>query len=196
MQKSKKSSKNKKPIIIFIYGPQAVGKFTVAKILNKKLGYKFAHNHHINDFVDEIFIRGTSERNDMVERLRYNLLESAIRAKINLIVTHCYSHDFISSTGLSDPKYVQTLEKRLVKLGGKFCGIHLKASNKELLRRVGMSSRKEFNKITSKKRMRELLLICDWQTSPKLKNNLIIDNTKLSPQKVADIIIKHFKLKF
>ena len=29
----------------------------------------------------------------------------------------------------------------------------------------------------------------------QLKNNFIIDNTKLSPNKVANMIIKHFKLK-
>ena len=195
MKRLKKSSKNRKPIVIFFYGPIAVGKLTVAKILSKKLGYKLAHNHHVNDFVEEVFVRHTYEANYMKEFLRYALLENMIKAKINFVATHCYWQNFVSKTGLTDPKYVKTLEKKLTKLGAKFYPVHLKASNKELLRRVSMNSRKAFRKLHSKKKMREYLSRLDLQTSPKLKNNYIIDNTNLSPQRVADMIIKHFKLK-
>ncbi|MBI2627580.1 AAA family ATPase [Candidatus Nomurabacteria bacterium] len=195
MKKLKKSLKNKKPVTIFIYGPMAVGKLTVAKILSKKLEYKMTHNHSLNDLVDELFIRGTYVRNAMVERLRYNLLENAVKAKINFVTTHCYAHNYISPTGLTDPKYVKTLEKKLTKLGAKFYPVHLKASSKELLRRVNMNSRKTFGKLIDKKIMHKFILNKDWQTSPKLKNNLVIDNTNLSPQKVSGLIIKHFKIK-
>ena len=173
----------------------AVGKLTVATILSKKLGYKLSHNHLLNNFVSAIFTHKTPKYNVMVERLRYDLLENAVKAKINLVTTHCYAHNFISTTGLSDPEYVQTLEKKLTKLGARFLPVHLKASNKELLNRVSNNSRKQFRKLTDKKIMREHILNRDWQTSPKLKNNLVIDNTNLPPKKVADMIIKHFKLK-
>ncbi len=43
--------------------------------------------------------------------------------------------------------------------------------------------------------MRKLILDKDWQNSPRLRNNLIVNNTNLSPQKVSDMIIKHFKIK-
>lgn len=195
MKKLKKLLKNKKPVVIFIYGPVAVGKLTVAKILSKRLKYKLAHNHHTNDFVDKVFTRRTFARDDIVERLRSDLLKSAVKAKINLVTTHCYAHNFISTTGLSDPKYLKTLEKKLTKLGANFYAVHLRASPKELLRRLSLDSRKEFKKLRDKKRMHELLSICDWNTSPKLKNNLVIDNTNISAKKVSNIIIKHFKLK-
>ena len=195
MKKLKRLSKNRKSVVVFIYGPIAVGKFTVANILSKKLGYKLAHNHTLNDFVDNIFTRTTYARNIMVERLRYDLLKNAVKAKINLITTHCYSHNFISTTGLSDPKYVETLEKQLTKLGAKFFGVHLKAEGKELLYRVSMNSRRKFRKLRDRQAMCACLFTNDWQTSPKLKNNLIINNTHLSPQKVSDMIIKHFKIK-
>ena len=194
MKKSKKSSKSKKPVVIFIYGPIAAGKLTVAKILSKKLGYKLIHNHHLNDFIEEVFERGSYANHAMKDFLRYYLLENSVKAKMNIITTHCYSHDWISKTGLSDPKYVETLEKKLTELGAIFYPLRLKASSEELLRRVSMSSRQEFRKLTNKKIMRKLALKHDWQTSPRLKNNLVIDNTKLSPQKVSDMVIKHFKI--
>ena len=182
-------------MVIFIYGPIAVGKITVAKILSKKLGFKLVHNHHLNDFVDEVFERGSYASHAMKDFLRYHLLENTVKAKIDTVTTHCYSHNWVSKTGLSDPKYVATLEKKLTKFGARFFPIHLKASDKELLRRVNMSSRKAFGKLTDKKIMRNLIKNNDWQTSPKLKNNLVIDNTNFSPKKVSDIVIKHFKIK-
>jgi len=195
MKKLKKSSKNKTATVIFIYGPIAVGKFTVAKILSKRLGYKLTHNHALNDLVDGIFTRGTYANGVMKDRLRYDLLENAVKTGISLVTTHAYSHNYISPAGLTDPKYVQTQEKKLTKLGAQFYAIHLKASNKELLHRVNMSSRKAFGKLIDKKIMRKFISQKDWQTSPKLKNNLIIDNTNLSPKKVSDMIIEHFEIK-
>lgn len=195
MKKLKKSSKNRKPTVVFIYGPQAVSKFTVSTLLSKKLGYKLAHNHHLNDFVNEIFPRHSYASDVIKDFLRPYLLENVVKAKLNLVTTHCYSHNFVSKTGLSDPKYVETLEKNLFRLGAKFCPVHLKANNVELLRRVTMASRKKFQKLTEQKRMKYLSKICDWDTSPKLKNNFVINNTNIPPRKTANIIIKHFKLR-
>jgi deoxyadenosine/deoxycytidine kinase len=195
MKRLKRLSKSKKPTVVFIYGPIAVGKLTVAKILSKKLGYKLTHNHALNNMVDELFTRGTHENGVIKDRLRYDLIESAVKAKINFVTTHCYAQNYVSTAGLTDPKYVETLAKNVAKLGANFYPVHLKANDKELLRRVSMNSRKEFRKLTDKKIMRKIIHTHDWQTSPSLKNNLVIDNTNLSPKKVSDMTIKHFKLK-
>lgn len=195
MKRLKKLSKNKKPTVVFIYGPIAVGKLTVAKILSEKLGYKLSHNHHINDFLKEVFGGSNYLSDRMKERLRYYFLKNVVEAKINLVVTHCYDHNFVSRTGLSDPKYVETLEKRLTNLGATFFPVHIKADSKALLKRVSMASRQKFYKLVDKKIMREILPKKDYNTSPKLKNNLVIDNTDLSPKKVVNMIIKHFKIK-
>jgi|GEM_PF-3574071 len=40
----------KKPIVIVLYGPMAVGKLTVAQKLSKKLKMKLSHNHLLNNF--------------------------------------------------------------------------------------------------------------------------------------------------
>lgn len=173
----------------------AVGKLTVAKVLSKKLKYKLVHNHLLNDFLLEFFDRHTYEINYMKDTLRYALLESLLGAGTNVVATHAYSHDFISLAGLSDPKFVKDMERRLTKMGAKFCPVHLKASNNELLRRVSLPSRKEFKKLVDKRLMHEFNQTKDWQISPKLKNNFIVDNTNISPEKVANMIIKHFKLK-
>lgn len=194
MPKSKKSS-NKKPIVVFIYGPIATGKLTVAKILSEKLGYKLSHNHHIADFVQEIFDFGTYESHALKLDMRYMVPEHLARAGENFVMTYAYSHNFVYKTGLKDPKFVENLEKKLTKLGAKFYSIHLFAKKEELLNRVNKKSREEFKKLTDKKIMKEWIENNDLISSPKLKNHIFVDNTNLSPKKVADIIIKHFKLK-
>lgn len=40
--------------LIYIYGPPASGKLTVAKELEKLTKYKLFHNHLINDVISEI----------------------------------------------------------------------------------------------------------------------------------------------
>ncbi len=187
--------KVKKPIVVFIYGPFAVGKLTVAKILSKKLGYKLIHNHHLNDFLLEIFDRHSYELDFMKDNMRYSLLENVVKTKTSIVATHAYTHNFVSRTGLSDPKFIQDMSYKLEKAGSRFLPVHLKAQSEELLKRVSMSSRKKFKKLTSKKIMLQEISRKDWQTSPKLKNNFIIDNTNLSPEKVSNMIIKKFNLK-
>lgn len=194
MKKLKKSS-NKKPVVIFIYGPIAVGKLTVAKILSKKLGYRLAHNHHINDFVDETFEFGSYGSDFMKDKLRDFIIENLAKSGVNFVVTHCYSHDYVSKAGLTDQKYVKRLEGKLLKMGAKFYPVHLTANPDELLNRVAENSRKNFKKLIDKKKiMQDWIAKSDIKNFPKLKNQLVIDNTNISAKQVAEMVIKHFKL--
>ncbi len=180
----------KKPLAIIVYGTVAVGKLTVAKALEKELGYKLTHNHLINDLVWSIFDRGTYEANSLIERLRYELYEDAIRKGVSIIVTHAYSDTYISPTGLSDPEYMKTLEDKIEHAGGTAVFVHLQASPEALLERVQGESRKAFRKLTDlsimKLRLEDKSL--DVTTSAPVKDNLVIDNTDLSPESVVEII--------
>lgn len=181
-----------KPIAIILYGVVAVGKLTVARALQEKLGYRLTHNHLINDLVWSIFDRGTLEGNRLIERLRYELYEEAIKQGVNVIITHCYSHDYISPTGLTDPQYLQDLEKRLEAVGARTLFVHLQAQRSALLERVEGESRREYRKLTDVSKMKEYLdsKNLDIQTSAPVKNNLVIDSTNLEPEDVVKIIVK------
>ncbi|MDB5195466.1 MAG: shikimate kinase [Parcubacteria group bacterium] len=187
-----------KPIAIIIYGMVAVGKLTVAKALQKELGYKLTHNHLINDLVWSIFDRGTLEGNSLIERLRYELYEEAIKRGVSIIITHCYSHDYISPTGLSDPDYLKTLEEKLGGAGARTLFVHLQAENQALLERVQGESRHEHRKLTDVSKMAEYLedKSLDVRTSASVKNNLVIDNTNLAAEDVARIISQHLQKQF
>lgn len=186
---------DKKPTVIIIYGPIAVGKLTVGKELAKQTGFKLTHNHLINDLVRSIFDRGTKESNYYIEKLRYEMYVAAIRASQSIIITHAYAANYISPSGLSDPDYLRTLEKKLTKLGANVLFVHLQTHNEVLLKRVSLPSRKEYKKLLDKKILKDLHKTTDWKTTAPVKNNLIIDNTNLSPKKVVSTILKHFNVK-
>ncbi len=184
-----------KPVALIIYGPMAVGKLTVAKVLQRKLEYKLVHNHAINDLVDSVFERGTYARAAMIESLQRSIYEAAVKAKKNIIVTHAYSHNYISHTGLTDPQALKIWNKKLSKAGARVCFVHLKAKAETLLSRINRPSRKKFLKLVNKRIMKNLLKTKNFQTSASVPNQIVIDNSKLSPGKVANIIIKRFKLR-
>jgi hypothetical protein len=195
MRKLKKLQKNK-PLfnVVIIYGIVAVGKFTVAKELNKLLGYKFFHNHHTHDLARQLFERGDLELDRIIVNIRFLLFKEIAEAKINVVTTHAYDDTFVSKTGLSDPRYMKKVESIIEKAGGRACFVHLIASEKEILKRVLGESRKDYRKLRDKKTMNEILQKWNWKKSAPVKNNFEIDNTNLSPKKVAQIIKKHFEL--
>lgn len=185
-----KKNKTKKSHIIVLCGAMAVGKLTVGKVLAKKLGYKLTHNHLINDMVRSVFERGTFEACALMERFRDEFFRAIAKSGRDVVITYCYSHGYVSPTGLTDPQYLKTLEKRLEKESAQVLFVHLWADEKTLLKRVKGESRKEHSKLTNASIMKKLLKEKDFITSAPVKNNLVIDNSKLSPQKVAQVIIE------
>jgi shikimate kinase len=190
-----KTENKQKPVAVVIYGMIAVGKLTVAKVLQKELGYKLTHNHLINDLVGSIFERGTVERNRLTEKLRFELYEEAIKHGMSIIITHCYSHDFVSPTGLSDPAYMKALEEKLEAAGATTFFVHLQADKQVLLERVQGESRREYRKLTDVSEMREQLDVkgLDINTSAPVKNNIVVDTTNLSAEETARIIVQKLK---
>ncbi|MFA5937027.1 MAG: hypothetical protein WC822_04070 [Candidatus Paceibacterota bacterium] len=195
MKKLKKLS-NKKPLfnVVIIYGIVAVGKFTVANELYKLINYKFFHNHHTHDLARQLFKRGELHLDRLICNIRFLVFKEIAEAKINVVTTHTYASDYVSKTGLSDPMYVKKIESIINKSGGRVCFVHLVADEKEIMKRILGESRKQYMKLKDKKMMKEILKEKDWKTVAPVKNNIQIDNTHLSPKKVAQIIKKHFEL--
>ncbi|MDP3880936.1 MAG: AAA family ATPase [bacterium] len=186
--------KKKKPQVIVLYGAMAVGKLTVAKIIAKKLNYHVTHNHLINNLVLSVFERETLEANKIMEKLKYEFYELCVKSSKNIVITHCYAHDYVSPTGLKDPIYMKRLETRLVNAGADVYFVHLKASKAALLSRVANKDRNQYHKLTKRSVLRRFLKTEDFETSAPVKSNLAIDNSNLSPEATARKIIKTLKL--
>ncbi len=193
MKKLKKSS-NKKPALVFIYGPIAAGKYTIAEELSKRTGYKNFHNHLIIDLCLNLFGKKDERRSIFRQSLHFQIVKLLTKQKVSTIFTHAYASNFTFKTGKSDPQYVKETERMVTTNGGLFYGVQLICDDKVLINRLKDKSRKKFAKLKDVKTMKELLRKYDHINPAPIKNNLVIDNTNKSPRKVVDIIIKHYKL--
>ncbi|MFA5999763.1 MAG: AAA family ATPase [Candidatus Paceibacterota bacterium] len=194
MKKLKKSSKNKPFKVVVIYGAPAVGKFTVAKELAKNIDFKIFHNHDVRDFVWKFFARRTPESDVLVEEISFLIFKQIAENYLDTILTHTHSTQFVSFTGLTNVGFYKKIEKIIKKHGGEMLYVQLVASPATILKRTNHPHRKVFKKLTDVKIMKQALEEKDWFTPAKLDNQIVIDNTELSPAKVAQIIKKHFKL--
>ncbi len=177
--------------VFVFYGPFAVGKYTVAKEFQKATGFKFIHNHQTYDIAKGLFDRGSIHIDRLCETLRIEIIKEIARAKINTVMTHAYSSDFVSKTGLSDIDFVKNIERTINKAGGTVYFILLKTNKKELIKRVSGASRFKFKKLTDESIMKKIIKEKGnaWFIPAKVKNNIEIDNTNLSPKQVVKKIL-------
>lgn len=77
--------------MIFLYGPPAVGKLTVAKELTKLTGYKLFHNHLTVDLVSSLYEWGSPKYWKYLRSIREQLLANLAKDDINIIFTYVYA---------------------------------------------------------------------------------------------------------
>ena len=184
--------------LIIVSGPQAVGKMTVAEALRDKLGYRLMTNHDSIELSNVIFERGTKAQKEFNSLVRRAAFETAVNNNVDLIFTFVFAYDTEE-----DKKYVDELKVLFERAGGRFFFVELKTDLETRLKRNVTEHRLE-----RKPSKRDL----EWtkkdilQTNEKYRLNsyedeyvydthIKIDNTDLSPDEVADIIIKKYKLK-
>ncbi len=174
--------------LVFIYGPPAVGKLTVAKELLKLTGFKVFHNHLTIDLVKSIFEWGEGPFWELVDRFRLELVKAATEANIpGVIFTFVYAKTH-------DDGFVRRIVKVVEKGGGEVCFVRLQCERKELLRRLRNPSRREFQKMNKAASLRSLLARFDLFADVPHPNNLVIDNTDLSARRAARMIADHYRL--
>ena len=174
--------------LIFIYGPPGVGKLTVAKKLAKLTGYKIFHNQLTVDLVCSLFDFEDKISNKLSSKFRLELLQEAAKHKIKgVIMTFVYAQGF-------DNKYIPKLVNSIKKYGGRTSFIRILCQENELHRRLKNKSRKKHKKITSIKKLYEIMKKHNLKsTIPKYKT-LTIENTNKKPIQVAKIIKRKLKI--
>lgn len=173
--------------LVFIYGPPATGKLTVAKELSKITGYKIFHNHLTVDLLTSILEFGKGDFFKLSNKIRLDVFKSAAKNNINLIFTFCFAKD-------EDEHYVNRTVKAIKKYKGKACFVRLYCDEKLLFKRVKSASRENFDKLKSKKLLKKFLAEHDLFSKIPYKKSLEIDNTNKSAKKVAMLIKDYYKL--
>ncbi len=175
--------------VVFLYGPPAAGKLTIAQELQKKLGYKLLHNHLLISVFDSIFDFHDPVRQVLTREFRMRLVEEAIDSNIDLIITSG------SAGSLTLFEYYTELIRLVNEKGGKLAMVQLTADAETLLSRVDDEFRKVHGKNFGQKEMKEILskehFVFDKY--PDLKHPTINTSTT-SVNDAAMEIITHYRL--
>ena len=184
--------------LIIISGPQAVGKMTVAEALKNKIGYRMMTNHHSIELSDVIFERKSDAQKELNLLIRKAAFETSVKYNIDLIFTFVMAYD-----EKRDIDYIKWLQNLFESTGGIFYFVELSAS---------LNTRLERNITPHRIEMKPTKKDIEWTTKDILNSNLKyrlnsyedeficdnhikINNDNLSPEEVADIIVKQFDLK-
>ena len=174
--------------LIFIYGPPAVGKLTIAKELEKITGFKLLHNHLVRDIMELVIGKDSPIFSSEKNKMYLQLLTLAAKTKTpGIIFTFFYNHP-------RSEKFVKLLIKNVQGHKGKVYFIRLCCDQPELFKRVGNKSRKIFNKIISVKSLEKIFDQDNFFFKIPYVRNLDIDNTNIPPKKVAQMIAKYCKI--
>ncbi len=174
--------------LVFIYGPPAAGKLSVATELAALTGYALFHNHLSIEFVKPIFGRGTPSFGRMVEAIRLLMIEEAARADLSgMIFTFVYAHP-------QDAPFVEGVVEAVERHNGSVLFVQIVCAPAALEARVGATSRTSYGKFTSADTLRGLLDQHDLFTPVPDRYSLIIDTTTITPHQAAQRIQAHYGL--
>lgn len=127
--------------LLFLYGPPASGKLTIAEKLSDMTNIPLFHNHLSRDLVKDIYGDKLHEHYDLVDTLRFDVFDYCAAHNTNLIFTYVYE-------GSNDDQDVHRFIKTIERHGGEVVFIELTASRADLLQRVDNESRTRFKKLT------------------------------------------------
>src|SRR5713226_10409237 len=173
--------------LVFIYGPPASGKLTVATELAKLTGFKLFHNHVSIQFVQSIFEFGTKAFSRLTGKYRLEMIEEAAKEGVDTIFTFVYSKG-------EDDKFVKRVLQKVRSNGGQACLVRLYCDRKELARRVKSSQRRSMGKVGTEKVLSELFRRYNLDLEIPFHRGLSIDTTHRTPRSAAKSIARHYRL--
>jgi hypothetical protein len=173
--------------LLYIHGPPASGKHTVAEAVVHLIGGRVFDNHAAVDFARTVLDFDGPGFWELVHAARLVALEKAAQHGAGLIVqTSCYSHP-------DDLPLVVDFERVLARHAGHLLPVFLSCSRETLERRVGSADRVARRKVASKDGLSRCL--ARWNLVPVPRANcLAVDTDTASASEAARIIISHFNL--
>ena len=174
------------PTLVFLYGPPAVGKLTVARAIAERTGFRVLHNHLVNDPAAAIFDYFTDGFFRLTRRLRTTLVEVAAAEGVDVVHTYVYAP--------GDEPMIELVTRAYEEAGGRVVFARLTASREELMRRVDADSRREFRKLRDPIALAELLDRFDvFQPVPD-RPGVTVNTEELQPEAAAERIVTELGL--
>jgi AAA domain len=174
--------------LLFLYGPPASGKLTVAELLSERTGIALFHNHLSRDLVKDIYGDTLRDNYDLVDRIRYDVLDYCSKNQTDLIFTYVYEG---SDDDDNVRKFIRTIESNQ----GDVIFIELTADKEDLVDRVSNESRKKYKKLTDPVIMDEITRDMSIYSIPFVES-LKINTSKLSPSESVECIMNTYEIAY
>ena len=182
---SVRGGKHGSPLLVYLYGPPAVGKLAIAEELQRLTDFRLFHNHLTVNAVREVFEFGTPAFAGVVRRIRLDVFATAMRVGTSVIFTNN------SAWGQDDGndrfrQFASEAARAVHDAGGTPLFVHLTAPLDVLESRLGNSSRRDHGKLVDVRRLRELVAKLD--SSPLERDHLSLDTSRASVEEAAQVI--------
>jgi predicted kinase len=183
--------------LIVICGPQAVGKMTVAESLRDKLRYNMMMNHDSIEVSDKIFGFSTPAQREFNIVFRQKAFGIAAKHGVDLLFTYVCAFE-----SPKERQYLSGLAELFRASGGEFYLVELSADMETRLQRNETPHRMERKPSKRDVAWSRANLLRDAEKHRLnsaegefwFENHIKIDNTDLSADAVADIVIEKFGL--
>ena len=172
--------------LVFLHGPAAAGKLTVARVLAARTGYALFHNHLVVDAVGAVFPFGSPEFRRLRERFWIETFEAAAREERSLVFT-------FNPEATVGPTFPQDAATCVERHGGRVRFVALTCPPDELARRVDNTDRSAFGKLRDRE-LFERLMADGAFDYPPIASELTIDTSGMSPEAAAARIADHLQL--
>jgi len=186
--------------LVIILGPQAVGKMTVGQALAELTGLKLLHNHMISDLVRQfvpVYGVGSEEGKRLKNLFAHEILQTVAKSDLpGIIFTNMFNFDN-KPIGYD---YIQSILDLYESHGAKTCVVELYADFDVRIERNKTENRLQHKPTKRDISASEALIhkvgaeqrLTSHDGEQPFANYLKIDNTNLTPNEVANIIIKTF----
>ncbi|KHT29730.1 AAA family ATPase [Pectobacterium carotovorum] len=174
--------------LIFLYGPPAVGKLTISRLLAEKMGATLFHNHLTYDLAmavlppDSAF--STLRRFACQLRL-YAITLLFAEDERDLITTFCYE-------GSKDDEYIEAIKTLCAKHGVAPFFVQLCSDEAHLLNRVENADRHQFGKVNTQEKLKEILKNCDYTDTIDAPHHRSLHTSALAPHEAAEQLLDWF----
>ena len=172
--------------LLFIYGPPASGKLTIAEKLSAITKIPLFHNHLSRDIVKDIYGTRLMDHYSLVNTIRLDVLSYCAQNNTDLIFTYVYE-------GENDDENVKSLINCIESNGGSVEFIELTANRDDLISRVDNDSRKRYKKLTDRSIMEKITKDMNKYSIPFV-NALKINTSELSVDKSVSFIASELNL--
>lgn len=169
--------------LLFVHGPAACGKLTVAREIARRTGFRLFHNHLCVDLAAALFDFGS----EPFVRLREEVWLASFREAAVGDTSLVFTFQPEATVRETFPQQViECVESR----GGRVHFVELVCAEEEIERRVESASRAEFGKLRSLAEYRSLRDAGAFDFPPLPEPALRLDTGALAPQEAAERVVR------